>query len=250
MRHTTRVAPKIPASILHAGAFADTHILFDWHKIEGIKGSTITGIQTIIRGTDGADQVLGTTVGMDLFFATSQLPTPDDVFAYDNSKGPNVNIDAAPGSLGNPRAAVNGTHFYNNLVGYVPIVGTAAMSDGDLVVLNMASNSGLSIPIGRSDLYIAAISKGAYDFRTTAQVNETAFTSGTQETITVDTGAARIRFAPGDIVHAADDAVLGTIKAVNSDTEIVLTKPNIDDIANNDVLYDVTPISFVISSED
>ena len=248
MRHTTRVAPKITASILHAGAFADTHILFDWHKIEGIKGDTITGIQTIIRGTDGADQVLGTTVGMDLFFATSQIPTPDDVYAFDNSKGPNVNIDAAPYTLGAARAAVNGTGWYNNLVGYVPIVGSTAMSDGDLINLNMASNSGLNIPIGRNDLYIAAISKGAYDFRMTTQVNEVNFASGTQTAVTVDTQDARINFAPGDIVHANDDAVLGTVRAVGS-TQITLTKPNIDDIRDDDVLYNVTPISFLISSE-
>ena len=98
MRHFTRVAPIMPASI-QAAAYADTEILFDWHKIEGLKGSAITGIQAIVRGTDGADQAAATLVGMDLFFATSHIPTPND--------GVNVSIDVVPPTLGTTGAAVD-----------------------------------------------------------------------------------------------------------------------------------------------
>ena len=239
MRHFTRVAPILPASI-QAAAYADTEILFDWHKIEGLKGSAITGIQAIIRGTDGADQAAATLVGMDLFFATSHIPTPND--------GVNVSIDVVPPTLGTTGAAVDTPGWFNNLIGYVPIV-AADMSDGDLVYLNMASKSGLSIPIG-ADVYIAAISKGAFDFRTTVRVNETGFAAGTQTVITLDSKVASPVFAPGDIIHAVDDAVLGTIKTVDSDTQITLTKANVDAIADSDILYNVTPIQFILTSED
>ena len=239
MRHFTRVAPILPASI-QAAAYADTEILFDWHKIEGLKGSAITGIQAIIRGTDGADQAAADLVGMDLFFATSHIPTPND--------GVNVSIDVVPPTLGTTGAAVDTPGWFNNLIGYVPIV-AADMSDGDLVYLNMASKSGLSIPIG-ADVYIAAISKGAFDFRTTVRVNETGFAAGSQTVITLDSKVASPVFAPGDIIHAVDDAVLGTIKTVDSDTQITLTKANVDAIADSDILYNVTPIQFILTSED
>ena len=239
MRHFTRVAPILPASI-QAAAYADTEILFDWHKIEGLKGSAITGIQTIVRGTDGADQAAATLVGMDLFFATSHIPTPND--------GVNVSIDVVPPTLGTTGAAVDTPGWFNNLIGYVPIL-AADMSDGDLVYLNMASKSGLSIPIG-ADVYVAAVSKGAFDFRTTIRVNETGFAAGAETVITLDSKVASPVFAPGDIIHAVDDAVLGTIKTVDSDTQITLTKANVDAIADSDILYNVTPIQFILTSED
>jgi hypothetical protein len=37
MRTYTKVSPTMPASIQAAAAYADTEILFDWHKIEGLK---------------------------------------------------------------------------------------------------------------------------------------------------------------------------------------------------------------------
>ena len=239
MRHFTRVAPIMPASI-QAAAYADTEILFDWHKIEGLKGSAITGIQTIVRGTDGADQAAATLVGMDLFFATSHIPTPND--------GVNVSINAVPPTLGTTGAAVDTPGWFNNLIGFVPLL-AADMSDVDLVYLNMASKSGLSIPIG-ADVYVAAISKGAFDFRTTVRVNETGFAAGAETVITLDSKVASPVFAPGDIIHAVDDAVLGTIKTVDSDTQITLTKANVDAIADSDILYNVTPIQFILTSED
>ena len=135
----------MPASI-QAAAYADTEILFDWHKIEGLKGSAITGIQAVIRGTDGADQAAATLVGM--------------------------------------------------------------------------------------------------------RVNETGFAAGAQTVITLDSKVASPVFAPGDVIHAVDDAVLGTIKTVDSDTQITLTKANVDAIADSDIVYNVTPIQFILTSED
>ena len=231
----------MPASI-QAAAYADTEILFDWHKIEGLKGSAITGIQAVIRGTDGADQPAGTLVGMDLFFATSHIPTPND--------GVNVSIDAVPPTLGTTGAAVDTPGWFNNLVGYVPVV-AGDFNDGDLIYLNIANVnlSGEEIPVS-GDLYVAAIAKGALDFRTTVQVNEANFAAGAQTVITLDTKVASPVFAPGDVIHAVDDAVLGTIKTVDSDTQFTLTKANVDALTDDDVLYNVTPIQFIITSED
>ena len=235
MRTYTKVSPVMPASI-QAAAYADTEILFDWHKVEGFKGGAIDGIKVIVRGTDGADQ---TMVGIDLLFATSHIPTPSD--------GANVSVDVAPTTLGTTGAAVDTPGWFNNLVGYVPVV-AGDFNDGDLIYLNIANVnlSGEEIPVS-GDLYVAAVAKGALDFRTTVQVNEANFAAGTQTVITLDTKDATLLFAPGDVIHAVDDAVLGTIKTVDSATQITLTTANVDAIANNDVLYNVSPIQLILS---
>ena len=235
MRTYTKVSPVMPASI-QAAAYADTEILFDWHKVEGFKGGSINGIKVIVRGTDGADQ---TMVGIDLLFATSHIPTPSD--------NANVSIDVAPTTLGTTGAAVDTPGWFNNLVGYVPVA-AGDFNDGDLIYLNIANVnlSGEEIPVS-GDLYVAAISKGALDFRTTVQVNEANFAAGAQTVITLDTKDATLGFAPGDVIHAVDDAVLGTIKTVDSATQITLTTANVDAIANNDVLYNVSPIQLILS---
>ncbi len=229
----TKVLPTMPASI-QAAVYADTEILFDWHKVEGFKGASIDGLQLIVRGTNGADQ---TMVGIDLLFATSNIPTFSD--------GVNVDINTAPTTLGTTGAAVDTPGWFNNLVGYVPVA-AGDFNDGDLIYLNIATKSGLNIPVS-GDLYVAAISKGDLDFRTTVQVNEANFAAGTQTVITLDTKDATLTFAPGDVIHAVDDAVLGTIKTVDSATQITLTKANVDAIANNDVLYNVHPIQLMLS---
>ena len=235
MRRTfKKVSPVMPASI-QAAAYADEEILFDWHKVEDFKGSLIDNVKVIVRGTNGADQ---TMVGIDLLFATSHIPTPSD--------GVNVSVDVAPTTLGTTGAAVDTPGWFNNLIGYVPVA-SGDFNDGDLIYLNTANVSlaGKEIPVS-GDLYVAAIAKGALDFRTTVQVNEANFAAGTQTVITLDTKDATLLFAPGDVIHAVDDAVLGTIKTVDSATQITLTKANVDAIENNDVLYNVSPIQLIL----
>ena len=230
------VKPVIKASRQHAAAFADADILFDWHKIDAKRASSISGLQCIVRGTDGAAQ---TMVGIDLFFATSHIPTPSD--------GVNVSVDTEPPSLGSANAAVNRKGWFNNLIGYVPIV-AGDFNDADLINLNIATKSDLDIPIN-GDLYVAAIAKGALDFRTTAQVNEANFAAGSQTVITFDTKAIDVLYAPGDVLHASDDAVLGTVKTIDLTTQLTLTKANEDAIENNDIIYNVSPITLVMSFE-
>ena len=231
-----RVRRLLLASI-QASTYADTEILFDWHKVDARKISSISGVQCIVRGKDGVDQ---TMAGIDLLFATSHIPTPDD--------GVNVSVDAVPVTLGTTGAAVDTPGWFNNLCGLVEIA-AGDFNDGDLVYLNIATKSGLDIPVN-GDLYVAAIAKGTFDFRSTIQVNNPSnYAAGANAKITLDTLDATLAFAPGDLVHAVDDAVVGTVKTVDSATQITLTAPNTDAIANNDVLYNANPITLILSCE-
>ena len=225
----TKVLPTLPASIQTA-AYADTEILFDWHEVKGFKGASIDGVQVIVRGTNGADQ---TMVGIDLLFATSHI--------REEERG--VSVDQVPPTLGTTGAAVDTFQWKNNLVGYVPIADTDFI-DGDLVVLNIATKSGLNIPVS-GDLYVAAIAKGALDFRSTVQVGTETATNTTA--VVVKTTSALTNFAPGDVLHDEDDLVIGTVKSVTDATNIVLTKNCQSVSAVNKDLYNIHPIQLMLS---
>ena len=225
----TKVLPTLPASIQTA-AYADTEILFDWHKVEGFKGASIDGIQVIVRGTNGADQ---TMVGIDLLFATSHI--------REEERG--ISVDQVPPTLGTTGAAVDTFQWKNNLVGYVPIA-SGDFIDGDLVVLNIATKSGLNIPVS-GDLYVAAIAKGALDFRSTVQVGTETATNTTA--VVVKTTSALTNFAPGDVLHDEDDQVIGTVESVTDATNIVLTKNCQSVSAVNKDLYNIHPIQLLLS---
>ena len=225
----TKVLPTMPASIQKA-AYADTEILFDWHEVKGFKGSSIDGIQVIVRGTDGADQ---TMVDIDLLFATSHI--------REEERG--ISVDQVPPTLGTTGAAVDTFQWKNNLVGYVPIV-SGDFIDGDLVVLNIATKSGLNIPVG-GDLYVAAVAKGALDFRSTVQVSTETATNTTA--VIVKTTSALTTFAPGDVLHDEDDLVIGTVKSVTDANNLVLTENCASVSAVNKDLYNIHPIQLLLS---
>tara|TARA_Y100001963_G_C6619612_1_gene371062 strand:- start:55 stop:762 length:708 start_codon:yes stop_codon:yes gene_type:complete len=225
----TKVLPTLPASIQKA-AYADTEILFDWHEAKGFKGSSIDGIQVIVRGTDGADQ---TMVGIDLLFATSHI--------REEERG--ISVDQIPPTLGTTGAAVDTFQWKNNLVGYVPIA-SGDFIDGDLVVLNIATKSGLNIPVS-GDLYVAAIAKGALDFRST--VTCTGVQATTQAGLIVGGVTALTNFAPGDVLHDEDDRLLGTVKSVTDANNMVMTKNLANATVNAKDVYNIHPIQLMLS---
>ena len=234
MKHFTKAIPTIPASI-QAAAFANEDILFDWHKVEGFKGSEINGITAIVRGTDGAQQ---TIVDFELLFATSGIRV--------DTRG--VGVDVAPPSLGTVNAGVSTYQWKNNLTGrvLVDVDGNALFNDGDIDVLSLVTISQLNIPVGQ-DLYIAAITKGVFDFTSTVQVSTETATNTTA--VVVKTTGALIHFAPGDVLHDENDLVIGTVKSVTDDTNLVLAENCASVSAVNKDLYNIHPVQLIISSE-
>jgi hypothetical protein len=235
MKHFTKVIPTITASIQAGAAFADKDILFDWHKVDGFKGSEINGITAIIRGTNGADQ---TVVDFELLFATGGIKV--------DTRG--VSVDIAPPSLGTVNAAVSLYQWKNNLTGRVlfDVDANALFNDGDIDVLNLVTLSQLNLPVGQ-DLYVAAITKGAFDFRSTVQVStETAINT---KAVVVKTTGALANFAPGDVLHDENDLVIGTVKSVTNDTNLVLAENCASVSAVNKDLYNIHPVQLIISSE-
>ena len=232
-KHFTKVIPTIAASIQAGAAFADEDILFDWHKVDGFKGGEINGITAIVRGLNGADQ---TIPDFELLFATSGIKEVNT----------GISVDQAPPSLGTVNAGVSTYQWKNNLTGYLllDVDGNAIFNDGDLDVLNLVTVSGLNIPVGQ-DLYMAAITKGALDFRSTVQVSTETATNTTA--VVVKTTGALINFAPGDVLHDENDLVIGTVKSVTDATNLVLTENCASVSAVNKDLYNIHPIQLLLS---
>ena len=236
MKHFTKVIPTITASIQAGAAFANEDILFDWHKVEGFKGSEINGITAIIRGTNGADQ---TIVDFELLFATGGIRV--------DTRG--ISVDTAPPSLGTVNAGVSLYQWKNNLTGRVlfDVDANALFNDGDIDVLNLVTLSQLNLPVGQ-DLYVAAIAKGAFDFRSTVQVSTLTATNTTA--VIVKTTGALVNFAPGDVLHDEDNLVIGTVKSVTDDENLVLAENCAAVSAVNKDLYNIHPVQFILSSTD
>ena len=235
MKHFTKVIPTVAASIQAGAAFANEDILFDWHKVDGFKGSEINGITAIIRGTNGADQ---TIVDFELLFATGGIRV--------DTRG--ISVDTAPPSLGTVNAGVSLYQWKNNLTGRVlfDVDANALFNDGDIDVLNLVTLSQLNLPVGQ-DLYVAAITKGAFDFRSTVQVSTETATNTTA--VVVKTTGALVNFAPGDVLHDEDDLVIGTVKSVTDDENLVLAENCASVSAVNKDLYNIHPVQLIISSE-
>tara|TARA_R110002020_G_scaffold224153_3_gene433636 strand:- start:631 stop:1341 length:711 start_codon:yes stop_codon:yes gene_type:complete len=234
-KHFTKVIPTIAASIQTA-AFQNEDILFDWHKVDGFKGGEINGMTILVRGTNGADQ---TIVDFDLLFATSGIKEVNT----------GISVDQAPPSLGTVNAGVSTYQWKNNLTGHllVDVDANAIFNDGDIDVLNLVTLSGLNIPVGQ-DLYMAAILKGALDFTSTVQVSTETATNTTA--VVVKTTGALVNFAPGDVLHDEDNLVIGTVKSVTDDENLVLTENCASVSAVNKDLYNIHPIQFILASEE
>ena len=238
---TVTVKPTITASILAGGTVASGDILFDWTSFDIPKGAaSLMSVTVLMRGTDGARQ---TDRAFDLYFAK----TVDGV---------------EPGSLGTLSATANGARYQNHLIGATHIH-TDDFKDG-LDIMSVASSghgaAATQIPsvvltgepetgtnVGFDKLYVACVSAGALDFRSTVQCDGIQATS--QAVLTVKTTSALTNFAVGDVLHDEDDRAMGTVLTVDSATQMPMAANLANATVNNKDLYNINPVTLILSFE-
>ena len=233
----------IAASVQHAAAFSDGDLVVDWQEIEIPKGaSLLRSIVVLIRPKGDAGPTLNDKQ-FELFISKTNTVSLGTVnSAVDNR--PNNDIigmaafDAASGS---EEDAILST--------FVAQMGTDVGNPTTPLVIQGDVTSGSNV--GFDKIYVAMIAQGAFDFRSINAVNETSFSAGTQTVITMDGTGMDVRehFAAGDILHAQDDAVLGTLASADTATQLTLTAANTDAIAENDVIYNLHPIKLILGFE-
>jgi len=249
--------PYIDPDEQHDGNITDTQILADWTEFEIPKGAArLVGITVLYRGKDGADV------------------TPTDfeiIWAKGNPDG------TAPTSLGSVAAAVGAPAagsppWFNLIQGKTYVDASIMTNDGDLTYLNVLSvpegevtisdnkavhsypgnmilqgepNSGTNV--GYDKLYCALIAKATHNWESTLDINGTMAT--TSPTLTVATIDARLAVAPGDVLYDEDNLLLGTVKSVDSATQITMEN-NLSNASSNDKkVYNGSPITLVLSFE-
>ena len=251
------VKPTIPVAALSSGNIVSSDIICDWFGFDIPKGSArLIGLTVRRAGKDGVGLSGSNTPDMELFYAKSINNIP-------------------PASLGTPGAAVS-TVFgsFGNIVGKAYIEGVSTSNDLDLRVGNIisagaiasgsyaedqkveSSNNGLILSgepnsganVGFERLYVAIIAKGTHNWGPPAMtVNGTMATTSPVLTV-ADVDALRA-LSVSDILRDEDDNLFGTVKSIDSATQVTLESNLASASANDKLVYNTTPISLVLSFE-
>ena len=237
-------------------AFTATDLLFDWTPIEIPRGGcSIETIQMHYAGTNGVAQ---TPKDIELIFAKS------------------VN-GVAPPTLGTSNGAITSTAVAQaarpHIIGYKHLdAGTMVDTGVDLVAYNLLGsfsgkpNPKMNIMLegaqtdylstkgpGYQTVWMAGIAnEGGEDFNTGVLLNETdsgALAAGGTALLDVDGTDPRLVFAPGDELIAADGALIGIVKSVDSDVLITLEAAHTAALANDDEICNKQPITFIFGLE-
>ena len=237
-------------------AFTATDLLFDWTPIEIPRGGcSIETIQMHYAGTNGTAQ---TPKDIELIFAKS------------------VN-GVAPPTLGTSNGAITSTAVAQaarpHIIGYKHLDVSAMVDTGvDLVAYNLLGsfsakpNVKMNIMLegesagylstkgpGYQTVWMAGLAiEGGEDFNTGVLLNETdsgALAEGGTALLDVDGTDPRLVFAPGDELIAADGALIGIVKSVDSDVLITLEAAHTAALANDDEICNRQPITFVFGLE-
>ena len=252
---TVEVKPVVDVAALAAGNIDDAEVLFDWAAFDIPKGAAkLIGITARYTGKNGADY---TPTDFELFWAKS------------------IN-NTAPGTLGDDGAAVDTFGWFPNIIGKTYIDCSNGRNDGDLVMGNLISaaapgggtasqsnannlpmtnglvlqgESDTGVNVGYDKLYVSAIAQGTHNWgASTMQVStETATTTPVVIVKTLDALLSGI--GPGDVLRDQANQLLGTVKSVDSATQITLEDNCANVSAVDQLVYNTCPITLVLSFE-
>ena len=237
---TTEVKPTTTASLQAGSTMGNGDVLSDWTAFNIPRGAAkLVGVTVLLRGTNGARQ----EKSIDIYFAKD------------------VN-GIAPGSLGTISDTADGSKYQNHLIGAAHINASDYKDGLDIMAVATAGHGGSTTQmpslvlegdpitgtnVGYDKLYCALMAKATHNWASTLDINGTMSTSS--PTLTVDTIDARLAVAPGDVLYDEDELLLGTVKSVDSATQITM-ESNLSNASSNDKkVYNGSPITLVLSFE-
>ena len=245
---TVEVTPTVTASRQHVAAFTVGDVLFDWTEVQIPKGtSKVIGATMLVRPKGNA-AVAANIFGANLIFSKTNTQTlgtinstPDKIPSNDflgfidldddNSFTSSTLKSTAVGMA--TRNSANGSTFPNILI--------------------TPSQQGANV--GFDKFYVGGQATGAFDFRTIVRLNDA---SGNMDVSVAGTTLAtdgtsmdiRAHFIAGDVLHAHDDAVIGTVASVTDATDLELTANfTAGTLADDDYVYNINPIRIILFFE-
>ena len=250
--------PYILPSEQHDGNIVDTKILADWTEFEIPKGAAkLVGMTVLYRGKNGADV---TPTDFEVFWAkgnpdgsapttlgvvTGDVVVPAGQPWYNLIQGKTY-VDVSNGLNDVDLLTMNVISVPNVTGGIADAGGVDGFTNTNSVVLQGEPNSGTNV--GYDKLYCALIAKATHNWgASTITVNGTpAITTNIMTVADVD---AFLMFAPGDVIYDEDDRLMGTVKSIDSATQITFVNNLANAGVNDKVLYNASPITLVLSFE-
>jgi hypothetical protein len=231
----------IAASKQHA-AFAQGDVMVDWTALQIPKGASKLLCATALIRPKGDASPTDNNFAFCLVFSktnTVSLGTVNDPVAHSPSNDfiGALDFDTANYGVTSLQSTAIAHLGHDSANPTTPLIVQGDPTTGDNV--------------GFDTIYVGMIANGVFDFTSINAVNEANFGAGTQTVITMDGTSMDVRehFAPGDVLHAQDDAVLGTVASVDSGTQITLTAANTEDIAEDDIIYNINPVKIILGFE-
>ena len=228
--------------------FSAQDLMWDWFAFDMPKGARrLLGCTILVRGENAAPQ---TDRDLQIMFAKS-LADGD-----------------APSSLGTGNASVDGTGYYNELLGYFTVDitefaigldymsiatggmgGEAGLTPGRSLILQGVPESGTNV--GYDKIYMGGIAgaSNTWDFATGVILNDGSNVAIGDTALVTDGIDAHKVFAPGDVILKHDsDTVVGTVKSVTANL-ITLESGSGVAITDDDELINATPVTVILAFE-
>ena len=235
---TTDIAPLLPASKQHIGAFTIGDVLFDWTEVLVPKGtSKVIGAAMQVRPKGNA------AVTANIFGAFL-------VFSKTNTQSLGV-VNSAP--LKVPTNDLMGFLEFEDASSFTPSVlksttiGLAGRSSKDVGQQALLINPAENVNAGFDRIYVGGIAAGAFFFGASlnAIAEDTAAGATASQVITMDGTGMNVQehFIPGDILHTGTtvgetpiDTLIGTVESV-ADDELTMTAVSPALLVDGDILY-------------
>lgn len=240
---TVEVSPVVAASKQNAGNFGAGVLVADWTAIQIPRGSNMLRSATLLVRPKGDASPTVNNHAFGIAFSKTNTVSLGTVRSSIQNRPSNdflgiIEFDSGNFSTGTLQSTAVATVGCDTAQAAPPLVLQGDITTGDNV--------------GFDTIYVAIFSQSADNtFESINAVNEANFAAGAQTVITMDGTSMDVRehFAVGDVLHAQDDAILGTVASVDSATQITLTAANTEAIDEDDIIYNINPIKLVLGFE-
>ena len=247
---TVEVSPTVAASKQHAGAMASGVLVADWTAFQVPRGSNMLRSVTLLVRPKGDS---GPTVN-------------NHSFGIAFSKTNTVSLGTVGSSIQNRPSndflgtiEIDGTNFSTGTLQSTSVATLGNDIGGGTPPLILQGDITTGDNVGFDTIYVAVVARDAnLDFSSINVINDADINS-TQVTDVVMAGTSmdvREHFAVGDVLHAQDDILLGTVASIgNSATgPITLTSAtsgagDSTTVTNGDTIYNINPIRLILGFE-
>ena len=246
------VTPTITASKQHTAAFGAQDVLFDWTSFEIPRGGARLVNASLITRPKANGTPTKNDFGAFLLFSSSDSTSLGTINSAANNR-PNNNLIGM--------CEFESTTSYVNQYPSSNFASTGRSSNTNnqhpSVVFQTTTAQTTRHGVGFDKYYIAGLCNGAWDYRSSFRIDDADInTSSPGTTLVTDDGSGggttdlREVFLPGDVLHAHDDAVIGTIDTITNATTLELTSAiSTGVLADNDYVYNINPLRIILSFE-